>query len=129
MWFRGGWKDWLCLVLAALLFLTALIVPLSAALASAFTQEEKELLAAKVTSNYCITDVYAVVTDENGKEIYKYAARAHINALKEVALTPEDERFADTWGEHPAKGVYNLAIVVQLYTGERPTIWTGKIKF
>ena len=89
----------------------------------------KELLAAKVSSNYCITDVYAIVTDDTGKEIYKYAARAHINALKEVALTPEDERYADTWGERPAKGVYNLSIVVQLYTGERPTIWEGKLKF
>ena len=93
------------------------------------TITEKELLDAKVTSNYCITDVYAIVTDENGKEIYKRATRAHINALKEVALTPEDERFADTWGQHPAKGVYNLSIVVQLYTGERPTIYTGRIKF
>ena len=47
---------------------------------------------------------------------------------KEVALTPE-EPFIDTWGAYPAKGAYNLAIVVQLYTGERPTIYTGKVKF
>ena len=93
------------------------------------TITEKELLAAKVTANFGINDVYAIVTDAEGKEIYKRATRADINNRKELALTPEDERFVDTWGEKPAKGVYNLAIVVQLYTGERPTIYTGKIKF
>ena len=95
---------------------------------AAGTITDKELFAAKVTANYAITDVYAIITDENGKEVYRHAARAHINALKEVALTPE-EPFIDTWGAYPAKGVYNLAIVVQLYTGERPTIYTGKVKF
>ncbi len=40
----GGWKDWLWLLLAALLFLSALILPLSAAFA--LTEEEIQLQSA-----------------------------------------------------------------------------------
>lgn len=45
-WFHGGWRDWLWLLLAALLFLIALITPMGAALASPLTQEEEKLIAA-----------------------------------------------------------------------------------
>ena len=85
-----------------------------------------ELLAATVTANYGITDVYAIVT-ENGKEVYKVAVRAYINSLKEVTFAAE-EQFVDTWGQLPEKGVYDLSILVQLYTGERPVIFNGKLK-
>lgn len=44
--FHGGWKDWLWLAFAALLFLTALIFPLTAALADDLTPEEQQLLHA-----------------------------------------------------------------------------------
>jgi len=45
-WLRGGWKDWLWLIAAAALFLSALFVPLSAALADTLNDEEIRLLNA-----------------------------------------------------------------------------------
>ena len=84
-----------------------------------------ELLASTVTSNYCITDIYAIVS-ANGKEVYKLAARANLNARKEVPFASEPE-FVDSWGDLPGKGVYDLKIVAQLYTGERPTIYNGQL--
>ena len=38
-----------------------------------------------------------------------------------------DENFVDTWGELPAAGKYDLKVLVQLYTGERLTVYTGKL--
>ena len=85
-----------------------------------------ELLASTVTSNYCITDVYAIVS-KDGKEVYKVATRAPINARKEVTFATEPQ-FMDTWGTLPEKGVYDLEILVQHYTGERFAIYNGKLK-
>ena len=87
---------------------------------------DKELFAATVVANYGITDVYTIIS-ENGKELYKLASRADINNRKELAVKTEDQ-FVDTWGQYPDKGVYELQILVQLYTGERITVYTGKVK-
>ncbi|MBQ8797273.1 MAG: hypothetical protein IJZ56_03665 [Oscillospiraceae bacterium] len=86
----------------------------------------EELLASTVTANYGITDIYAIVT-ANGKEVYKVAARADINARKAVSFASEPQ-FIDTWGTAPEKGVYDLKVVAQLYTGERPTIYEGTLR-
>lgn len=90
----------------------------------------QQVLDATVTANYGINDVYAVITDDAGKELYRRATRATMNDKRAIPLTldPEaDPNWIDTWGQLPESGTYNLAIIVQLYTGERPTIWTGKI--
>ena len=84
-----------------------------------------EVNASTVTSNYCITDIYAIVSAD-GKEVYKLAARANLNGRKEVPFA-SDPDFVDSWGTLPEKGVYDLKIVAQLYTGERPTIYEGKL--
>ena len=86
----------------------------------------EQVMGAEVTANFGITDVYAVVTDEKGKELYKHATRADINNRRSVAIG-YDENFVDTWGELPAAGKYDLKVLVQLYTGERLTVYTGKL--
>ena len=85
-----------------------------------------ELLAATVTANYGITDIYAIVS-ENGREVYKLAVRAYINSLMEISFAAEPQ-FIDTWGVLPKKGCYDLKVVAQLYTGERPELYNGKLK-
>ena len=45
-WLRDGWRNWLWLLAAAVLFLSALFLPLSSALAEEWTPEEKQLLQA-----------------------------------------------------------------------------------
>jgi len=67
-----------------------------------------------------------VVTDDQGKELYKHATRADINNRRSVAIG-YDENFVDTWGELPAAGKYDLKVLVQLYTGERIAVYKGKL--
>lgn len=45
-WFRGGWREGLWMVIAVLVFLAALVLPFTAALAGDLTPEEEQLLRA-----------------------------------------------------------------------------------
>ena len=93
---------------------------------SAGTVTEQELFDATVKANFGINDVYTIIS-KDGKELYKLASRADINNRRELKVKTE-EQFVDTWGDYPGKGVYDLQILVQLYTGERITIFNGQLK-
>ena len=91
-----------------------------------------QLFSSEVTSNYGISDVYAIVYDEDGNEIYKHAVRCTqasqktlkiVRTIKEGATVPTVETWG-TLGFAPGK-TNTVKIVVQLSTGERPTIYTG----
>ena len=86
----------------------------------------EELYSATVKANYGINDVYTLLY-KDGKQIYKMASRADINNRRELKVKTDD-LFLDTWGELPEKGIYQMQILVQLYTGERITVWEGKLK-
>ena len=85
-----------------------------------------QLFSATVTANYGINDVYCIVTDGDGKQVYKHAVRADINNRKTIAIV-EESQFVDTWGVLPTSGKYDLTVLVQLYTGERLAVYTGKL--
>ena len=86
----------------------------------------EELFNATVTANFGITDVYSIFS-KDGQQVYKLASRADINNRKELKVKTE-ELFVDTWGEYPEKGVYDLQVLVQLYTGERITVYEGRVR-
>lgn len=94
-----------------------------------------ELFSSQVTSNYGISDVYAIVYDEGGNEIYKHAVRctqANQKTLKLIRTTSEKSKVpsVETWGTlgfAPGK-VNTVKIVVQLSTGERPTVYEGVLE-
>ena len=94
-----------------------------------------ELFSSQVTSNYGISDVYAIVYDEGGNEVYKHAVRctqAMQKTLKLIRTTSEKSKVpsVETWGTlgfAPGK-VNTVKIVVQLATGERPTIYEGTLE-
>ena len=89
----------------------------------------KELLKTKVTSNYGISDAYAQIFDAKGNEVYKQASRAHRAGLKAVQFNKVGANIF-TWGDADkltAGGNYTVKITVQLGTGERPTVWEGKL--
>ncbi|MBR2309135.1 MAG: hypothetical protein IKA47_01195 [Oscillospiraceae bacterium] len=90
------------------------------------TVTAQELFDATVTANFGITDVYSVFS-KDGKQVYKLASRADINNRKALKVKTE-EPFVDSWGEYPEKGVYDLQVLVQLYTGERITVYEGKVR-
>ena len=86
----------------------------------------EELFAATVKANYGINDVYSLFS-KDGQQVWKMASRADINNRRELKVKTDDQ-FVDTWGQQPEKGVYDLQILVQLYTGERLTVNEGKVK-
>lgn len=93
-----------------------------------------DLFASSVTANYGISDVYAVVYDGNGNEVYKHAVRctqANQKTLKLLRNQPEKSKVpqVETWGNlgfAPGKPL-TVKILVQLSTGERPTIYEGTL--
>ena len=95
-----------------------------------FTGEKitvEELFSGKVTSNYGIADVYAIVKDSSGNEVYRHAVRATEPSTMELPLVQEGDNVAK-WGElNVSKGKFTLEIQCQLATGERPTIYTGAL--
>lgn len=102
------------------------------------TVTKEQLFGATITCNYGIADAYAIVTDENDKEIYKHAVRAIRGGLKEMPFVEkEQEEITNlngpldrvcTWGAMPESGAYTVRVEVQLATGERPTVYNGKLK-
>lgn len=87
-----------------------------------------QLCKAQVIANYGVTDAYVIVTDSNGKEVYKHAVRnssAYGLTLKMAASGAK----VDSWGTLPTEGSYNVKVVVQLCTGQRPTVYSGTLAF
>lgn len=89
------------------------------------TVTPSQLFAARVTCNYGISDVYVIVRDNNGEEIYRHAVRSGQAGLKEISVAASGKN-VDTWGSFLV-GTYPVEIMVQLGTGERPTIYLGTL--
>ena len=86
----------------------------------------EQLSVGAVTSNYGIADVYVMLYDQTGKEVYKHAVRAGYGGNKNLSFE-EEGAMVTTWGTKPLEGTYTAKIEVQLATGERPIIYTGKL--
>ena len=84
-----------------------------------------QLFSAKVTSNYSITDAYAVFTDSAGKEIYRHAVRNKDSFGKTLTMAKSGAR-VDSWGTLPS-GACSVTVEAQLATGERPVIYKGTV--
>lgn len=104
------------------------------------TITKDQLFASKITSNYAISDVYAIVSDSKGNEVYRHAVRAAWPCMMELAFTfdsqqsfPNAEADKDcistwgTWDNIKADESYTVKVIAQLGTGERPTLWEGKL--
>ena len=98
---------------------------------------KSQLFSGKVTANYGISDVYAIVTNGNGEEVYRHVARTDFegNGVREnvngevkfeLDLT-ETGANVDFWGTFPTGGANTVEVVVQLATGERLTLYTGNL--
>ena len=92
------------------------------------------LWGSSVTANYGISDIYAIVYDNDGNEVYKHAVRcsqASTFELKFIENQPKNKTVpvVEKWGtlEFEEGKTYTVSIVAQLSTGERPTIYTGNL--
>ena len=87
----------------------------------------EQLFGTKVSSNYHLSDIYAYVYDEAGNEILKHAVRIRTPSTKEMKVYRMGNVY--TWGswDELAAGEYAIKVEVQLGTGERPTVYEGKL--
>ena len=79
--------------------------------------------AGVVTSNYGVSDIYAVVKDNRGNQVLSCVTRSQkptntLNFFKKVSQSE--------W-EPYTNGAYTLEVICQLGTGERLTVYTGKL--
>ena len=89
-----------------------------------------QLFQLKVNANYYIMDLYAEFRNANGVEVYKIASRPIKDAgLKTFRFFRAGDNF-ECWGSEEnllAGQEYTVKIYAQLGTGERPTVWEGKL--
>lgn len=91
----------------------------------------EQLYGSKVTSNYGVMDIYFSVYNAKGVEVYKLATRATETSVKEMQFKkPAVVGEVDVWGEEAniyADQEYTVKVYAQISTGERPTLWEGKL--
>ena len=85
-----------------------------------------QLFSTSVSCNYGLSDLYCMVYDAAGNEVYKCVTRAGMAGRMELKLskTPGNSYFWGNLDELPA-GTYTAKIVLQIGTGERPVLWEG----
>lgn len=89
------------------------------------------IFGTKVTSNYGISDIYVSIYNAKDIEVYKMATRADTPSTLELAFERPGHDNADTWGTQAnifEDQEYTVKVYAQLYTGERPTLWEGKLE-
>ena len=91
--------------------------------------ELSKLFNAKVTCNYHIYDIYAEIYDAAGNEVVKLAT--HNSGASEYELKfMKVGMQAKIWGDLDkldSSKSYTIKVYAQLGTGERPTLWEGKL--
>ena len=90
-----------------------------------------QLRASSVTCNYGLVDIYASVYDVDGNEVYKMASRANKANMKKLQfVSDKKEKTLFEWGsweDLAADQEYTIVVYAQIGTGERPTLWEGKV--
>ena len=86
-----------------------------------------KLFSATIESNYGLSDIYAFIYDSKGNEVCKIANHVEMGGDMKLKFA---KGAAYVWGSYedldPAAG-YTVKVVAQLATGERPTVWEGKL--
>ena len=89
-----------------------------------------QLYKTKVTSNYHIYDIYCSVYNADGVEVFKTATHNDGAYVLEQKFAKTGLTCA-TWGDaadlDPANYEYTVKIYMQSGTGDRPTLWEGKL--
>lgn len=88
-----------------------------------------QLFSSSVEASYAVTDVYIVITDDAGQEVYRHAVRYKDNYWGKTVPLVKTGVNVDSWGswEDLTAQSYNVEIIAQLGTGERPTVYLGAL--
>ena len=84
----------------------------------------EQLKAAKVTSNYAISDSYVIFLDKDGNQVDYKVVRARRASVKSMAL--ENAIFSTSVAKYATED-YSIRVEVQISTGERVTVYEGKL--
>jgi len=90
----------------------------------------EQLTDADLTCNYHIYDMYAEVYDKWGSQVLKLANRCKWASYYKASLSLKASEYNTVWGDPDslkAGGDYTVKVYAQLGTGERPTLWEGKL--
>lgn len=88
--------------------------------------EANKLFSAKVTANFGISDIYVSLKKADGKEVYRLAVYADTPNERTLNISRAGNTFA--WGDYnKLSGEYSVEVSVQLSTGERPVVYSGKV--
>jgi len=90
----------------------------------------KDITKAKLTSNYHIYDLYLEVYDKWGSQVFKVAAHNSGPSQYEQKIGLNFTETNMIWGDKDdlkAGGEYTAKVYAQLGTGQRPTLWEGKL--
>ena len=91
--------------------------------------ELSKVFNSKVTCNYHIYDIYIEIYDAAGNEVAKVATHNNGASEYELKFMRTGEQ-AYVWGDLDkldASKSYTAKVYCQLGTGERPTLWEGKL--
>lgn len=91
---------------------------------TAETINAMQLNAGSVTSNYYLSDVYAIIRDADGNEQYRIVQRATKVGLTELNF---NRLVTSAQLEPYADGSHTVEIICQLGTGERLSVYTGQL--
>ena len=90
----------------------------------------KDITKAKLTCNYHIYDLYFEVYDKWGSQVFKVAAHNKGPSQYEQKIGLSFTETNMVWGDKDnlvAGGEYTAKVYAQLGTGQRPTLWEGKL--
>ena len=88
-----------------------------------------QIWGTSITCNYGLSDLYVVVKDAEGNEVYKLVARADDFIQKSITIKKGSSNNV-IWGSLETldqNAEYTVEVFAQIATGERPTLWTGKL--
>lgn len=89
-----------------------------------------QIYATKISSNYHLYDIYCSIYNADGVEVFKTATHSDYASEYELKFGKAGVAVMN-WGDladvDPAKYEYTVKIYCQSGTGERPTLWEGKL--
>ena len=95
------------------------------------TISKEQLFSSYVECNYGLVDIYASIYDADGNEVYKVGSYANKACKMKLPFASEKkEKTLFQWGDWAdltPGGDYTVKVYAQVGTGERPTLWEGKL--
>ena len=90
----------------------------------------EQIFRTKISSNYHLYDIYCSIYNADGVEVAKIATHNDYASNYEIAFTSAGITSV-IWGDpealDPAAYEYTVKIYAQQATGQRPTLWEGKL--